>query len=90
MVFLLLMKFLVSFGICSTPKLQNYVALPPFTYKAIQWVPIDLYWSKLITSDPSFILNIYWITLNLGLLWYYLWISKLVKVWGRIKNPGLL
>ena len=28
--------FLISFGICSTPKLSKYIILLPFTYKAIQ------------------------------------------------------
>ena len=31
-----------EFSIRSTPKLSNYIILLPFTYKAIQWVPIDL------------------------------------------------
>ena len=36
--FLLLKNFLISFGMCSTPKLSKYVAVLLFTYNAIQWV----------------------------------------------------
>ena len=32
----------------STQKLTKYVTLLPFTYIAIQWVPVDLHSSKLI------------------------------------------
>ena len=32
------MNFLISFGICSTPKLSKYITLLPFTKKAIQFV----------------------------------------------------
>ena len=32
---LLLISFLISFGICSTPKLSKYVAVLVFTYNAI-------------------------------------------------------
>ena len=52
------MNFLISFGIYSTPKLSKYIALLfPFTYKAIQWVSIDLNSSKFIKYVPSFILG---------------------------------
>ena len=51
------MNFLVSFGICSSPKLSKYITLLPFTYKAIQRVPIDLYSSRFITYNQSFILG---------------------------------
>ena len=34
--FLLPINFLISFGICSTPKLPKYVTLLFSTYKAIQ------------------------------------------------------
>ena len=33
--FLLLIHFLISFGMCSTPKLSNYVKGLVFTYNAI-------------------------------------------------------
>ena len=36
------MIFLISSRIYSAPKISKYVKLSPFTYKAIQWVPIDL------------------------------------------------
>ena len=54
---LLPINFGISFGICSTLKLPQYIKLWPFTCKATQWVPIDLYSSRLITYAPSFILG---------------------------------
>ena len=57
MTFLSPMIFLISFGICSTPKLSKYSMLLPFIYKAIQWVPIDLNLSRFITYAPSFVLG---------------------------------
>ena len=39
----------------STQKLSKYVTLPQFTYRAIQWVPIGLYYSRFMTHAPSFI-----------------------------------
>ena len=54
--FLLLIKFFISFGMCSTPKLSNYVTVLLFTYNAIQLVPISKYLSTFITYAPSFIL----------------------------------
>ena len=51
------MNFLISFGICSTPKLSKYVTCSAFTYNAIQCVPIDLYLSRFIIYAPSFILG---------------------------------
>ena len=42
-IFLFPMKFLISFGICLTPKLSKYVTFSAFTYEAIESVPIDLY-----------------------------------------------
>ena len=51
------MNFLILFGIFSTPKLSKYVTFLAFTYKAIQWVPIDSYLSRCITYVPSFILD---------------------------------
>ena len=48
--------FLISFGICSTPKLSKYIMLLPFTYnKAIQRVPNDSYSSKFIKYAPFFV-----------------------------------
>ena len=55
-IFLLPMN-LISFGICSTPKLSRYVTLSLCTYKAIQWAPTDLYSSRFIIYAPSFILG---------------------------------
>ena len=49
MIFLFPMNFLISFGICSSPKLSKNITLLPFTYKAIQFVPTDLNSSRLIT-----------------------------------------
>ena len=43
MKFLFPRNVLISFRIYSPPKVSKYVALSLFTYKAIQWVPIDLY-----------------------------------------------
>ena len=51
------MNFLISFGMCLTPKLSKYVIFLAFTYKAMQWVPIDSYLSRSITYAPSFILG---------------------------------
>ena len=36
-------EFLNFFEMRSTPKLSKYIALLPYTNKAIQLVPIDLY-----------------------------------------------
>ena len=38
--FSLLINVLISFRICSTPKVLEYVTSVLRTYKAIQWVPI--------------------------------------------------
>ena len=51
------MNFLIFFGICSTPKLSKLTILFAFTYKVIQWVPIDSYSSRFISYAPSFILG---------------------------------
>ena len=51
------MNFLISFGICSTPKLSKYATSLSLTYKAIQCVPIDSYSSRFIIYAPSFILD---------------------------------
>ena len=51
------MDFLISFGICSPPKPSKYITLLPFTYKAIQCVPIDLNSSRFFRYTPSFILD---------------------------------
>ena len=37
------MNFLISFGICSTPKLSKYVTFSVFTFNATQCIPIDSY-----------------------------------------------
>ena len=55
--FLLLINFLISFGICSTPKLAKYITVLVFTYNAIQSVPISEYSSRLIAYASSFILS---------------------------------
>ena len=49
-------NFLISFGICSTPKLSKQVTLLN-AYKSIQWVPISDHSSRLITYVPFFILS---------------------------------
>ena len=49
MIFLIPMIFLIFYWIFPTPKLSKYIKLKPFTYKATQWVPIDLYSSRFIT-----------------------------------------
>ena len=56
-IFLLPIIFIISFGICSTPKLPKYITVSPFTCTAIYWVPIDLYLSRFITYAPFFILG---------------------------------
>ena len=48
------MNFLVSLGICSTPRLSKYTILFAFMYKAIQWVPIDSFSSRFIVYIPTF------------------------------------
>ena len=53
------MKFSTSFGVSSTLKLSKYMILLPLTYKAVQWVSIDLYSSRFITSASSFILPLF-------------------------------
>ena len=50
LIFVLLMNFLI-FEINSTPKLSKNVTLLPFTYKALRWVPVDLYLLRFITYD---------------------------------------
>ena len=55
--FLLLINFLTTFGICSTPKLSKYFTVLLFKYNAIQWVPISEYSSRFTTYAPSFILS---------------------------------
>ena len=57
MTFLCPMNFLISFEICSTPKLSKQVLLLPLTYKAIHRVSIDLYPSIFITYAPYFIIG---------------------------------
>ena len=54
---LLLINFLISFGMCSTPKLSKYVTVLLFAYKATQCVPISEYSSRLIKYAPFFILS---------------------------------
>ena len=52
------MNFVISFGICSTPKPSKYVTFLAFTNKAIQLVPIYSYSSRfIIYVVPSFILD---------------------------------
>ena len=58
LLYLFSMNFLTSFGTSSTPKLSKYVIFSAFTYKAIQWVPIDLYSSRFITYARFFIFGI--------------------------------
>ena len=66
------MNLLISFGICSIPKLSNYMILLPFTYIAIQWVPTDLNSLRFVTDAPFFILGKLFFDktpLNLGSFW---------------------
>ena len=49
--------FLNFFWMCSTPKLSKYMKLLLFTYKAIQWVLISSYSSRVITYVLLFKLN---------------------------------
>ena len=51
------MNFLISFGICSTPKLSKYVTLLSLTCKAIQWAPTDSYSLRFIIYALPFILG---------------------------------
>ena len=51
------MSFLISFGICSTPKLLKYVTFLAFTYNAILRIRIDSYSSRFIKYAQSFILD---------------------------------
>ena len=57
MIFLFPMNFLISFRVCSTPKMSKCITLLSFTYKAIQRVPIDLNSLSFITYAPCFILG---------------------------------
>ena len=49
--------FFDIFGKCLTAKLSIYSKLLPFTYKAIQGIPIDWNSSKFITYAPCFTLG---------------------------------
>ena len=51
------MIFIISYAICSTPKLSKFVTLSSLTCKAIQWVPGDSYSSGSIIYALSFILD---------------------------------
>ena len=55
--FLFSMSFIISFGISLTPKWSRYVMFSVIKYNAIQWAPLDSYWSRFITHAPSFILG---------------------------------
>ena len=57
-VFLFPMNFLLSQGMCSTPKLSKYDKLKLIVYEAIQSVSIDLCLSRLITYALSFTVDI--------------------------------
>ena len=46
------MNLLISFGICSIPKLSKEITLLALTNKETQCVPVFLYSSKFITSAP--------------------------------------
>ena len=49
------MNFLISFGICSTPKLSEYTILFAFTYKAInEFLLIYTHQDLLDMSHPLF------------------------------------
>ena len=50
------MNFLISFGICSTPKLSKYVTFSAFSY-AIHCVPVDSYSPRFVIYASSFILD---------------------------------
>ena len=52
---LLPIKFLISCGINSSPKLSKSLAISFKTKIAIQWAPTDLYLSRFITYIPSFV-----------------------------------
>ena len=41
--FLFPMNFIISFGICSTPKLSKYVSFLAFTYKANEFLLIHVH-----------------------------------------------
>ena len=56
-IFLFLMNFLISFGICSNPKLSKCVTFLGFAYKGIPWLAIDLYPSTILMYVLSFILD---------------------------------
>ena len=79
-IFLFPLSFLVSFGICPTLKLSKYITLLPFTYKSIQWVPIDLNSSECITKTTPFIFH----------KSFLLDFKIQIKGWDGIKNPGQL
>ena len=53
--FSLLINFLISFGICLTPKLSKYVTVLVFTYNGIQRVPISEHSSRFIKYASSFV-----------------------------------
>ena len=54
--FLLSINILISFGMCSTPKLSKYIILSRFGYNAIQGIPTDSYASRFTTYATSFVL----------------------------------
>ena len=47
-------NFMISFGMCSRPKLSKEETLLFHAYKAILWVPLSEYSSRFITYAPSF------------------------------------
>ena len=49
LIFLLSINYLISFGICSTPKESKQVTSLLFTHKGNQWVPISEYSSRFVT-----------------------------------------
>ena len=51
------MNLLILFGTSSTSKLSEQNIVFAFTYKAIQWGSIDIYSSRFITYNPSFIVG---------------------------------
>ena len=52
-----MLVFYDIFRMFQNPKQSKYVTLLQFTYKAIQWVPIDTYFTRFIIYAPSFIIG---------------------------------
>ena len=64
-IFLFSTNSLISSGICSTPKLSEYIIPDLLQNKAIQYVPTSLYSSRFFSYASSFTFYTYYLLKNL-------------------------